>query len=165
MKIEMMTTKQSLKECGVFSTLRGQELELVASSVLEKQYEAGTIIFQEGDEATELLVLQEGLVAVQMELSAAQAQMSRRITVDIVAANEVVGWSAIVEPHIYTFTAVCLQKVRALSLSGNKLRWLLRDNPGIGYEVHKGLIRVVASRLDDTRRVLISERLFMPKAE
>ncbi len=154
-----MAAKQVLKECGVFSTLSDAELEKVSGSILEKEYEAGTTIFQEGDNAEELLILQEGKVAVQMTLPKAQLEMSRRITVDVVTRNEVVGWSAIVEPYMYTFTAVCLQKVRALSISGTKLRWLLRDNPEIGYEVLKGLIKVVASRLDDTRHVLVSERL------
>ncbi len=154
-----MAAKQVLKECEVFSTLSDAELEKVSGSILEKEYEAGTTIFQEGDNAEELLVLQEGKVAVQMTLPKAQLEMSRRITVDVVTRNEVVGWSAIVEPYMYTFTAVCLQKVRALSISGTKLRWLLRDNPEIGYEVLKGLIKVVASRLDDTRHVLVSERL------
>ncbi len=160
-----MGAKQVLRECEIFSTLSEAELEKVASSGLEKEYEAGTTIFQEGDGAEELLVLQEGKVALQMTLPRAQAQMSRRITVDVVTKNEVVGWSAIVEPYVYTLTAVCLQKVKALSISGNKLRWLLRDNPKIGYEVLKELIKVVASRLDDTRQVLVSERLFTPQMD
>ncbi len=160
MKIGVMTAQQVLRECEVFSALTNAELEKVASSVLEKEYEAGTTIFQGGDRAEELLVLQEGKVAVQMTLLKTQMQMSRRITVDVVTRNGVVGWSAIVEPYMYTLTAVCLQKVKALSISGNKLRWLLQDDPKIGYGVMKGLIKVVASRLDDTRQLLVSERLF-----
>ncbi len=160
MKIGMMTAQQVLRECEVFSALTNTELEKVASSILEKEYEAGTTIFQEGDSAEELLVLQEGKVAVQMTLPKTQMQMSRRITVDVVTRNGVVGWSAIVEPFMYTLTAVCLQKVKVLSISGNKLRWLLQDDPKIGYGVMKGLIKVVASRLDDTRQLLVSERLF-----
>ena len=160
MKIGMMTAQQVLRECEVFSALTNAELEKVASSILEKEYEAGTTIFQEGDSAEELFVLQEGKVAVQMTLPKTQMQMSRRITVDVVTRNGVVGWSAIVEPFMYTLTAVCLQKVKVLSISGNKLRWLLQDDPKIGYGVMKGLIKVVASRLDDTRQLLVSERLF-----
>ncbi len=160
-----MTAKQVLRGCEVFSTLSEAELEKVASSALEKEYEAGTTIHREGDSAEELLVLEEGKVAVQMTLPKEQGQMSRRITVDVVTKNEVVGWSAIVEPYTYTFTSVCLQKVKALSISGTKLRWLLRDNPKIGHEVLKELIKVVASRLNETRRVLVSERLLTPKPE
>ena len=159
-----MTIKQVLRESLVFSTLSDAELEKVLSLVLEKQYEAGTTLFQEGDSAAELLILQEGKVTLQMTIPKGQAQGSRRITVDVVPRNEVVGWSAIVEPYVYTLTAVCLQNVKALSISGIRLRNLLQDNPKIGFEILGGFIKVVASRLHDTRRVLVSERLLMPQA-
>ncbi len=155
----MVAGKQTLRQSQIFSSLSNTQLEEVASLAEEKQYEAGTTLFQEGESAAELLVLQEGKVALQMTMPEALAQMSRRITVDIVSRNEVVGWSAIVEPHVYTLTAICLQKVKALSISNTKLRRLLRDNHKIGFEVLNGLIKVVASRMDETRRVLVSERL------
>ena len=154
-----MTYKQALRECEVFSGLSDTELDKVASFVVEKQYEAGSTIFAAGDNAEELFVLQEGRVAVQMTLPKASGQASRRITVDVVTKNEILGWAAIVEPYKYTFTDVCMQQTVALSINGNQLRWLLRDNPKAGYEILKGLIKVVASRLDDTRQVLVSERL------
>ena len=154
-----MNTKQVLKDCFLFSELSDSELEKVATSAVEKQYEAGATIFSTGDNAEELFVLQEGRVAVQMTLPKTSGQASRRITVDVVTKNEIAGWSAIVEPYKYTFTAVCLQKTVALSIDGNKLRWLLRENPKIGYEVMKGLTRVIAAGLNDTRQVLMSERL------
>jgi len=148
----------NLRDCELFSGLSDTELEKVAASALEKQYEAGTILFKEGDSAGELLVLQDGKVALQVTLLKEHEPTSRRVSVDIVGTNEIIGWSAIVEPYIYTLTAVCLQKVKALSISGNKLRWLLQDDHEIGYEVVKGLIKVVASRLRDTQRLLITER-------
>ena len=151
-----MSAKQALKDCGLFSSLSDSELEQVASSAVEKQYEAGTTIFATGDSAEELFVIQEGRVAVQMTLPKSGTQASRRITVDVVTKNEIAGWSAIVEPYKYTFTAVCMQKTVALSISGEKLRWLLRDNPKIGYEIMKGLAKVIAAGLNDTRQVLMS---------
>lgn len=160
-----MIAKQVLRECKVFSALTDTELEKVASSVIEKNYEAGTTIFPEGSSAEELLVLEEGKIALQMTLPRESGQMSRRITIDIVTNNELVGWSAIVAPYRYTFTGVCLQKVKALSLSGSKLRMLLQNEPKIGYEILKELIKVVASRLDETRQLLVSERLWTAQSE
>ncbi len=154
-----MTAKQVLGECQIFSALNDAELEEISSLAVGKEYEAGTTVFREGGKAEEFFVLQEGKVALQMQLSPAQGQMSRRITVDIVTRNEVLGWSAIVEPHVYTLSAVCLQKAKVLSISGIKLRGLLLDNHIMGYEVLNGVIKVVASRLNDTRQVLVSERL------
>ncbi len=158
-----MTYKQVLKACEVFSALNHDELGKVASLVLEKQYDAGTVLFREGDSADELLVLKEGKVAVQITLPEALEQMGRKITVDVVNRNEIVGWSALVEPYIYTLTGVCLQAVEVLSISGNEFRRLIRDDRSIDYKVLKQLIKVVASRLDNARQVLISERLFLAK--
>ena len=45
-----------------------------------------------------------------------------------------------------------------------KLRTLLQDDTRIGYEVLSRLTGVVASRLDETRHVLISERLLSNQA-
>ncbi len=54
-----MTAKQVLRECEVFAALTDAELEKIASLAVEKEYEAGTAIFEEGDSANELFVLQE----------------------------------------------------------------------------------------------------------
>ncbi len=155
----MMTVRQVLAQCDVFSGLNEAELEKISSSALEREYEAGATVFQEGDAAQELLVLQEGKVALQMTLPRVAAEASRRMTVDAVNKNEIIGWSAIVEPYIYTMSAICLQKTKALSISGTKLRTLMQENQMVGYLVLQGLIRVVASRLNETRQLLVSERL------
>jgi CRP/FNR family cyclic AMP-dependent transcriptional regulator len=158
-----MTVKQVLKDCVLFFGLSDSETEKIASLVVEKQYEAGATMFSTGDTAEELFVLLEGRVAVQMTLPKTVELASRRITIDVVTKNEIAGWSAILEPYKYTFTAVCMQNTVALSISGNKLRSLLRDNPKIGYEVMEGLAKVMAAGLNDTRQILISERLLPAK--
>ncbi len=157
-----MGLKQTLVGCSIFSGLSDAQLEKMAALAAQKQYEAGSTIFHEGDSAEELFVLQEGRVALQMTAPTGERQNGRRMTVDVIGTDDVIGWSAVVDPHKYTLTAVCLQTVNALSINGYKLRWLLKDDPQIGYQVLQELIKVVASRLDDTRRVLASERLLVP---
>lgn len=157
-----MAIKQVLKECQICSALTDAELEKTASLAVEKEYEAGKAIFQEGDSAEEFFVLEEGKVAVQMTLPMTPATVSRKVTVDVMTKSEVLDWSAIIEPYVYTLTAVCLQKAKVLAISGSKFGWLLRDNPNISHEVLKGLIKVIASKLDDTRHMLVSERSLAP---
>lgn len=160
-----MTTsaRQILKRCPVFAMLNAAELEQIASLTEEREYEAGVTLFQEKDSVGELLVLIEGKIALQMTLPAVSGEGSRKVTIDLINPEEVVGWSAIVEPYTYNFTGICLHKARVLAINGAKLRILLRDNCHIGYEVVKGLIKVAASRLDETRQLLVSERLLSPK--
>lgn len=159
MAIGRVTAQQIPRESAVFSALTNAELEKIASLSVEKEYEVGATIIREGENAEDLLLIREGKVALQITLPTEQARMTKRLTVDTVHKNDVFSWSAIVEPHVHTVTAVCLQKVKALSLSGNKLRWLLEDDPRIGYVVLKGLVQIIASRLNETRHLLISERL------
>lgn len=153
--------KQALKQCEVFSILDDVALEMVEAILSEKQFDAGATAFLEGEPAAELLIVQEGKIALQMAVSSLEGRPSRRITVDVVGANEIAGWSAVVEPHRYTMTGISLQSTRALSISAVKLRGLMDANPSIGYEILTGLTKVIATRLDDTRQVLVSERLPM----
>lgn len=154
-----MTTEQALKECQLFATLDGALVAKIAKLAVVKEYNAGSTIIQEGDSADELFVLQEGKVAIQMTLPESSGQISRRMTVDLVSPNEVIGWSAVVEPSVSTTSSVCLQKVKALAINGAKLRWLLQNEHQTSGDVLKELIKVVAARLNDSRQMLVSERL------
>lgn len=160
-----MTAQKILRECEIFAALQNADLEKIAGFSLEKQYEAGTTILTEGDEAEELLLIQEGKVALQIVVPKSLTHMGRRVTVEILGKNEILGWSALVEPYVNMSTAICLHRVEALSLNGTKLRWLLQDNPVIGYGILKQLIKLVVLKLRDTRYLLITERFLPPKLE
>ncbi len=163
--IERMVDKRILRECAVFQALTDADLEKVSRLAVAREYDAGAVVFRQGDAADDLIVLQEGKIALQMQLSVARPQLNRSVTVDIVTSNEVFGWSAIVEPHVYTLTAVCLQKVKVLAINGVRLQSLLQENHEISHQISTKLIRVVAARLDETRRLLISERMSTARTE
>lgn len=154
-----MNEGQALRDCYVFKGLTAAELEKIARLAEQKEYEAGAVIFSEGTPAQEFFVLQEGKIALQTQLPMAQLLLNKKVTVDIATKNDAFGWSAVVEPYRYTLTAICLQRTRVLAIDGTKLRALLQNDNHMGYEVMTGLIKLVASRLDETRRVLVSERL------
>jgi len=153
-----MVVKQILKGCAIFSSLSDAEIDQVAAvALVDKEYTAGTTIIKEGDRADRMMVLREGRVAIQMTLPE-QDQQSRKITVDVADSGDIIGWSAIVEPYVYSFTAVCLQDVKTISLNGSQLRDLFKANPNLGFLVLNQLMKVIGSRLEETRRVLITER-------
>ncbi len=158
MEVVKTDIQAALQKFPVFSALNEVELRKIAFLTEEKEYEAGTNVFHEGSPAEGLLVLEDGKIALQMSLKTPDTQNLRRVTVDVAGPGELIGWSALFEPHVYTLTAVCLQRTRVLSINGVKLRSLLSTNHHIGYVLLNELIKVVAQRLDDTREVLISER-------
>jgi CRP/FNR family cyclic AMP-dependent transcriptional regulator len=160
-----MVAKQILKHYQVFAGLTDAELEKLTSLAVEREYEAGAIVCQEQDNADELMVLEEGKIALQMTLPTTQMQLGKKITVDVVTKDEIVGWSVVVEPYVNTLSAICLQRAKVIAIKGTKLRALLQDNNHMGYEMLKELIKFIASRLDDTRHLLVSERLLATKEE
>ena len=159
-----MTAAAILKECSVFSALGRPQLEGITALAVPEEHQAGSTLFVAGDDAGRFYVVEEGKVALQMapprELG--QSVTGRRITVDTVVPPEVLGWSALVQPHVYTLTAVCLSVTRVLAFDGPKLRRFLEDDTNAGYKVLSQLVQVVAGRLHDTRWVLIAERSAMP---
>ena len=154
-----MQSKQAFRECAVFDSLSDADLDKVVSLSQPTELAAGVTLFTEGSPAKDIYVLEKGKIALQMQLPQVQPHLTRRITVDVMSKGELVGWSAVVEPYRYTFTAVCLEPCQLHAVDGAKLRTLLRDDHKVGYVVLSRLIRIVASRLDETRHVLISERL------
>ena len=151
--------KRLLQDYGIFEELTSAEQEKLLALAVEREYPAGAVIFKEGDPAEEFLLLEEGKVALQMKLPATLSQAQRKVAVDFVGKDEVLGWSAIVEPHVYTLTAVTLQRAKVLAINGSKLRSLMEADHHLGCKLLVALIKVVASRLADTREVLASERL------
>jgi CRP-like cAMP-binding protein len=153
-----MKAAQSLKKCQVFAGLNDSELNRVAALAEEKEYGAGAIIFKQGQDADEVMVVEDGKVALQMTLTEGPEQPSKPSTVDIITDNEILGWSAITEGYVHTLDAVCLQKTKLLSINAINLRMLLKSDRQISYAVTQGLVKVLAERLAMTRHVLISER-------
>ena len=151
---------KTLKQCPVFASLSNAELEKVAALTLPRQYEAGATIFKGIRQYEELLLIEEGRVALQIDIMLTSPQTTKRVTVDMVDGNELLGWSAFIEPDVYILTAVCLKNTKALAINSANFRALMQEDCHIGYEFLNGLIKVVNSRLHETIRVLVSERNF-----
>jgi CRP-like cAMP-binding protein len=155
---------EAVGRCRLFCELEEDILKRIAASVLEKHYLSGEVIFRRGELAHELLVIQSGKVALQVSLPQAGAEEGRQVAVDMGVANDAVGWSSLVEPYVYTLTAVCVEETTAFSLGGARLRWLLAEDSVAGFAVMSEVARVIAGRLGQTRQVLISERSMAARA-
>ena len=79
------------------------------------------------------------------------------VTVHSAITNEVFGWSALVEPYVYTATAKCVGKVDEVYIIGTDLIKLFEQNPEIGYIVTRNLSVMVSNRLMETREKLSKE--------
>jgi hypothetical protein len=81
-----------------------------------------------------------------------------QVIIDVVTRREAFGWSAFVDPHLHTLSALIAEPTKMIVFEGGKMRVLMEEDCQMGFEIMKGLTRLLASRLNHTRVLLIGER-------
>ena len=142
-----------LKRCEVFVGLGDCDLEKVAQlpSWRRETYSRDAFIFQEDVAARNFYILEEGEVRLMIGVYREGVKKSTQVPVDSITKGDVFGWSSLVAPHSLTLSAVCIKPSSVLVISGDELSALMDSDHSLGYEVMKGLVRVIGTRLRDLR--------------
>ena len=151
-----MTLTDTLKSAEFFGALETGYLEKVGNLCRGGSYREGEIIFREGDEAAEFYVLTDGRVVLEMEVRPVPERPAIPTAVEVVTKGESFGWSALIEPHVYTLSARCVTNCTVLAIKGDILLNVMADETGLGFELMKRLARLVSIRLAHTRLRLTS---------
>jgi CRP-like cAMP-binding protein len=133
-----------LKRSDMFRELNDEHLGLLERICTSHAFEAGTSICKQGKMGAKLYVIENGLVAITLEVG----PMAQR-QVQAASNFESFGWSAMIEPHVYTATARAMEKTTALAVGGAELSNLCSAHPDMGVVVFKAVARVVAARLHE----------------
>ena len=150
---ELKSFKEVLRSSEIFQGLTDDELDKLLPLCQEQSYEAGAVMFCEGAQCNYVQTLRSGKVALETELVISRSS-AERATIDVLSEGSSFCWSALMEPHILTSSGRCLEKTEIIALDGEKLKVLLDENPQMGYKVANNLVKVVASRLQHTKRTM-----------
>ena len=155
----MVNVIKVLKRCEVFVGLDDSDLQKIAnlSSWQRNSYRVGEYIFRQDATAKDFYILEDGEANLVVTVQADAANSIREIPVDTITTGDVFGWSSLVAPHSLTMSAVCVKPSSVLTVSGTELVGLLDCKQSIGYEVMKGLVRVIGARFRDIRRQFANE--------
>jgi CRP-like cAMP-binding protein len=153
-----MNTVEVLKRCELFLGLDNSDLQKIVDrpSYQERTYDAEEVIFEAGDEARNLYVLDEGQVNLVIKVPTGSPEVIEQIVVRIITKGGVFGWSALVSPYIYTMSALSQASSRVVSINGNELHSLFESDTRLGYEVMSSLIRVIGARVRHIEQLLIT---------
>ncbi len=146
-----MVSLDTLRKSEVFEGLSDDELAVIAKMAQEETYEAGARIFGENEEAKFLYIVEQGRVAILIELG-----RGKQTVVDTVTKGGSFGWSALVPPYVYTGAAKCSERTKVVVVPGMELRDLCLKNCRTCYTIMERLAMVISARLKDTRLQLIS---------
>jgi CRP-like cAMP-binding protein len=147
---------QVLKRCEMFVGLSDDDLAIIAGlpSWRIEYFEKDSCIFKEGIVATDLYVLEDGEVNLFISRHVSGSTEKKLVHIDTVTKGDIFGWSSLVSPYSLTLTAICVKPSTIAAVQGAELLNLMDNNCSIGYEVMKGLVRVVGGRLRDLRMTL-----------
>ena len=156
----MLNVAPALKRCEVFVGLDDSDLQKIAnlSSWQRNSYRVGEYIFRQDATAKDFYILEDGEANLVVTVQADAANSIREIPVDTITTGDVFGWSSLVAPHSLTMSAVCVKPSSVLTVSGTELVGLLDCNQSIGYEVMKGLVKIISSRVWNIERLLATGR-------
>ena len=148
-----MVPPEILQRFSFFPGLSRDELSGLSFIARETSFQRGDCIFHEGGPAHTLYLLLEGWVDVLID---AEAGDDRRGLMMTLTAGDIFGWSAVVEPHVYTASAVCASPVKAISLSQVELQALFEIDREFYCTIVTQICHVIASRLRATRLQMAS---------
>ncbi len=153
-----MVSAEFFKECNVFQGLTDAQIEKLVAISKEESYPTGTLLYREGDPSTYLYLVQQGKVFLEMKSDMGPTRPPMQVIIDVVTRREAFGWSAFVEPNLHTLSAIVAEPTKMILFEGGKLQALMEEECAMGFEIMKGLTRLLASRLNHTRVLLIGER-------
>jgi len=128
-----------LKQVELFKGIEPRIIHEISDYAEEQVFDTGQVIFKKGDFAEYLYILVEGGIDLTIE---GQVHMSFPVN----KPGEVFGWSALVEPHLYTAKAESVSKNKVLVIKGERLKETFQKYPSEALTVMKRLAKIVATR-------------------
>ena len=141
----MLKRELILNQVVVFQDLTSEQRGKLAPFFVPCEFEAGQVVFEQGDRADCLYLIIEGEVAVQFK-----PDDGPELTVARVRAGGVVGWSSVVGSPCYTSSIDCVMHCQMLRVNRDDLRSICAHDPELGAAVLDRLAIVIAERLRNT---------------
>jgi len=119
---------------------------------MESHFEAGDLIFSEGDPANRIYLLKNGKVVLECDSE------SEPTVIQTLGPGDVLGWSWLFPPFYWHFDARAEQPTDAIFFYGTRLRELCEADHDLGYELMKRTAKVAIKRLMAARQHLANKR-------
>ena len=145
----MQTIEQYLPEHPFFHGLDAATTDLLAGCAVNVHLRPGEFLFREGEPADHFYVLRSGRIAIEVHTP------GRPMVLDTAEDGEVVGWSWVVPPYLWTFDGRACTDISAVAFDAACLRVKCLANPLLGYDLMMRFVQLMNQRLQSARFRLI----------
>lgn len=140
-----------VKEIDLFRGIDPEVMEEIANICSEEKYTKDTVLFEKGEEAESLYILEQGTLNLVIKNGGS-------LIYGLTEPGEVFGWSSLVESGVYTASGVCATDTKVVKIEREKLERVFDRHPEVGFKVLKRLAGVISQRLSNAYRDLLSAR-------
>ena len=144
----METIETTLKQHPFFKDLPSEHIDFIVGCSSNVVFKAEEVILKEGQDANKFYLIRNGKVAVYID-------HPRNITIQTIHKGDILGWSWLIPPYHYRFSAKAVETTSVVSLDGKCLREKCEKNSVMGYELLRRIVNVLAERLEATRLQLL----------
>jgi len=147
-----VTTQEPADLAGfvVLERLTPAQRTTVAGLARPIEYQAGAQLFEDGATADGVWLIRTGLVSL-----ASSVPGRGLVEIQTLGAGDILGWSWLVPPHHWHYTAIAKTAVQAFELDAVRLRALAAEDPALGYPLALGLLESLLLRLQASRSRLL----------
>jgi len=137
-----------LAKVQIFQGLNQEQLAEVARHCQAAEFKSAAKLFEQGEDAAYLWIVEEGRVDLQFDAAGGAAHGPN--TISSIAKAGAFGWSSFASPNKYRLSGYCSdQGCRLIKVDREKLRQLFEKEPDIGYLVMSNVAAVVGTRFHE----------------
>lgn len=144
---ELESIESILKEHYCFKGLDKKYIDMIVKKASYVNFDEGEIVFRENDKADKLLIITEGIVA----LEARVAPDRDPITIQMIGEGDILGWAWLFPPYLCHFDSRAVAPTKAIVLDGAFIRTKCDEDHDLGYELLKRFAYVIEQRLQAVR--------------
>jgi CRP-like cAMP-binding protein len=139
-----MTLEHTLRNHAFTDGLSEAHLASIAAIAVEVSFAENEVILEVGQRSTSFYLLTSGSVVVELRSA------SVTVCVQALGPGQVCGWSALLDQQDTLFHVRAREKTEALKIDGPTLAALCRTDTGLGAEILRRTLKVVAGRVKAT---------------
>lgn len=147
---ERQTLPKMLAEHPFLNGLEPAHLEFIAGCASVEHIAPEEHILIEGQQADNFYLVHEGEVVLKTFLSPSEGFAE----IQHIMNGDILGWSWLVPPHQWHFSAFATKPTTLIVINGQQLREQCEKDRDFGYEIQKRLMLVIGQRLRMTRKHL-----------
>jgi len=139
-----------LSEHPFLRGLTRTQLMLLADCALTAQFKPGEIIFRQGERADRFYLIDGGKVVLQADTGGGEP-----LIIETIGAGDLLGWSWMMPPYVWHFTARAVEPTVAIHFAGGVLHDYCNRDHSLGFELHKRMSAVMMKRLQAARKKML----------